>query len=445
MIRIITKTIFFILICTAPLLAQQKNVIYLQWDDVIDRSLNENLLLKTALLDYEAQNLETWKALSNFLPSVGYQGMFTKNLELPVFIFMGQRFVVGTNYSYQHALNLTLPIFMGGSRLFNYNIQKEIKKSLAEELKGKEEETVYSALQAYYGVILANSISIAAKEAVDVSKANLEQVEKFYNAGAATELDLQRARAQYYSTLPQFESALSNKHLSAQRLKLILNINLEDSLVIRDTLSTRMFLDEFENNTLEELLSYSKEFRSDIKSLYHQIEATEEGEKIALGQFAPSIFLTASIQHQAQLDNVDVAWSDYIRSKSLMLSVNFPLFEGGRRVLDYQIAKIRTDQMKIAAKATNVQASIDVEQNYYSYKESLKNLKSYEEALKQSKESLRLSNLLYSEGMSTQLDVLNAQLLYNNSKTQYLQGIYNHNVTQLSLLKSIGQLNKIWE
>jgi outer membrane protein TolC len=358
---------------------------------------------------------------------------------------MGQKFIVGTNYSFQHSLNLNLPIFTGGARLFNYNIQKSLKKSLAEELKGKEEETVFIALQSYFGVMLARSIFEAAKEAVEVSRANLIQVEKLYNVGNAKEFDLQRAKAQYYSTLPQLESALSSKHLSTQQLKLALNINLNDSLVVMDSLKLSSFLQAYENKTLEELIFISKQNRSDLKSLEYKLEVTEEGEKIALGQFTPTVAITASIQHQAQLDNSKVMWSDYIRSKSLMLSVNFPIFQGGQRVLDYQLAKIRTDQMKIGSNTANDQASIDVERNFYVYQESLKNIKSYEEALKQSKESLRLSNLLYLEGMSTQLDVLNAQLLYSSSRTQYLQAIFNNNVNQLALLKSIGLLNKIWE
>jgi outer membrane protein TolC len=100
--------------------------------------------------------------------------------------------------------------------------------------------------------------------------------------------------------------------------------------------------------------------------------------------------------------------------------------------------------MSLLLRQTETQVLFEVEQNYYGLNESDKSLRSLEEAMKQSKESLRLSNLLYSEGMSTQLDVLNAQLLYNNSRVQYLQGIYNYNVTQLQLLKSIGKLNTIW-
>jgi outer membrane protein TolC len=100
--------------------------------------------------------------------------------------------------------------------------------------------------------------------------------------------------------------------------------------------------------------------------------------------------------------------------------------------------------MNLLKKQTETQVSLEVEQNYYKLNESVKNLRSLEEAMIQSKESLRLSNLLYGEGMSTQLDVLNAQLIYNNSRVQYLQGIYNYNVNQLRLLKSIGKLNTIW-
>lgn len=442
--KIILITLF-LLSGLAVSYAQNRNIIELSWDSVIEKTLEDNLSIRSSLLDYEAQGYETWKSLTNFIPSFSYQGMFTKNLELPVFVFMGQQFVVGTNYSFQHSLNLSLPLLTGGARWFNYNIQKNLKKSLAEELKGKEEETVLDALKSYYGVILAQSLYGSAKEAVDVAKSNLEQVEKFYKAGSATELDLQRARAQYYSTLPQLESATSNRHLSAQRLKLILNIPLEDSLVIKDSLSTKYFLKDFEANTLREFIDFSKENRADLKSLAFKFEATEEGEKIALSQFSPIVVLNASIQHQAQLDNSKIMWSDYVRSKSLMLSVNMPLFQGGSRILDWQIAKIRTDQMKIALKQVNDASTLEVEQNYYGFNEAQKNLKSLEEAFNQSKESLRLSNLLYSEGMSTQLDVLNAQLLYNGSQTQFLQGVYGYNIAQLTLLKSIGLLNKIWK
>ncbi len=422
-----------------------KQVIYLSWKNVVDISLKDNLSLKSKMLDYDVQNLETWKSLSYFLPTLSYQGLMQKSLELPVFVFMGQRFVVGTPYTFQHSLSLSLPLFTGGSRWFNYDIQKNMKKSLSEELKGKEEETVLNAMQAYYGIILSDELMKTAYEAVEVAKQNLEQVQKFYDAGTATELDYQRAKAQYSSTLPMYESALSNKKLSAQRLKSILNIPLKDSLVVTDTLGRSEFLNEYSKIALEDFKTLAKENRNDIKALMYQRDATKTGESIALGQFGPTVAIAASVDHQAPMDNAKVRWSDYIRSKSVMLSVSWPLFEGGRRIIDYQIAKIKTDQMELALNQAQFGAELDIEQNYYGFTEASKSLHSLKDALDQYKESLRISNLLYTQGMSNQLDVLNAQLLYTKSKSEYLQGVYSYNVSQLALLKAVGLLDKIWK
>jgi outer membrane protein len=424
--------------------SEQKRVIHLSLDEVINISKDDNLSLKSKLLEYDYQDLEVWKSYSNFLPSLNYQGLATNNLELPVFVFMGQEFTVGTKYTFQHSLDLSLPLFTGGSRWFNMNIQSDIHKSLSEELKGKEQEVVLQSLQAFYGIILANSLYETAAEAVEVSKNNLEQVKKYYTAGTATELDLQRAKAQYAASLPGFEKAKAEKIMSSQRLKFLLNIPFEDSLIVTDSLNQKDFLNEFRSYSLDELKKISEENRSDIKSLNYKLAATKESENIALGNFTPIIAASANVAHQAQLGNSHVMWNDYIRSKSISLSVIWPLFEGGRKILNYQQAKIQTEQMEIMLEQADKGRILDVEENYYNFNESGKNLESLKEAMLQSKESLRLSNLLYKEGMSTQLDVLNAQLLNTSNRTQYYQGIFNYNISQLNLLYSMGVLSKIW-
>ena len=123
----------------------------------------------------------------------------------------------------------------------------------------------------------------------------------------------------------------------------------------------------------------------------------------------------------------------------------WPLFEGGKKILNYQQAKIQTEQMEIMLEQADKGRILNVEENYYNFSESVKTLESLKEAMIQSKESLRLSNLLYAEGMSTQLDVLNTQFLNTSNQTQYYQGIFNYNISQLNLLYSMGVLNKIWE
>jgi len=445
-----TRTIFTLFLTmslawTTTVAQPEKRIIHLSWKQVVDISLKDNLSLKSKLLDYETQNLETLKSLTLFLPSLNYQGVAQHNLELPVFVFMGQRFVVGTPYTFQHSLNLALPIFTGGSRWINYSIQRKVRKALAEELQGKEEETVLNAVQAYYGIILSNELAKTAEDAVNVAKQNLQQVQKFYDAGTATELDYQRAKAQYSSTLPMLESALAASRLSVQRMKTLLDIPLTDSLVVVDNLDKKEFLNEVAAMSLEHLKALSNENRNDIKALQYQKDVAQSGVHLAMGQFTPTVTLIGAVDHMAPLENSRVTWSDYIRSKSLTLSVSWPLFQGGKRLLDYQQAKIKSDQIDLMVKQARAGIELDVEQSYYTYIESSKSLQGLKDALDQFNESLRISNILYSQGMSSQLDVLNALLLYTKSKSDYLQGVYRYNVSQLALMKSVGILDQLWK
>ena len=134
-----------------------------------------------------------------------------------------------------------------------------------------------------------------------------------------------------------------------------------------------------------------------------------------------------------------------MRSKTITIGAQWALFEGDRKFINYQEAIINEKKLNLAKEALEKQIELEVEQSYLSIVESRQNLTSLEESLTTARESLRLSQLLYREGMTSQLDVLNAQLFYTTSYVLYLQGIYNYNISRISLLKSIGKLNILFE
>ena len=45
--------------------------------------------------------------------------------------------------------------------------------------------------------------------------------------------------------------------------------------------------------------------------------------------------------------------------------------------------------------------------------------------------------------MNTQVDVLDAQLVYTQSYTDYQQGVYDYNVNQLVLMREIGEIKSL--
>jgi len=444
MFRKLSLLAFFLLVCFSYSTVFAQQIISLTWDDVVGISQKENLELKIGQQEYRHQRLNKWKALSDFLPSVTYQFQGQNNIELPEFVFMGQRIRVGTDYNFSHALQLRYPIFTGGLRLANWKIQHSLQKSLAEQLRNKEEEVVLKALEAYFNAILSDALIEVNRQAHQAAKANFEQVEKFYEVGAASQLDYLRAKSRFTSTISPLTSARNARKLALENLKFILNINPSDSLIILDSLLRMDFLGDWGEADLKDLQEIALNERPDLRSADYQEKAVGAQKIIAGSRFFPTVNFIASVQHQAQINTMDVTREDYNRVKMAMISVQLPLFEGGRRALDYQQARINHKKAQIQIEQLRRAILLEVESGYRQFREAQSNLISLEQATREAREALRLANLSYKEGLSTQVDVLNAQLSYTSSEAQFKQGIYKYNVSQLQLLKSIGKLHTIW-
>lgn len=441
-IRGVTLILLLFILVAEAVNAQQ--VVSLTWNDVVGLSRHNNLRLKIKEQEYREQRLNEWKSLSDFLPTINYNFQAVNNVELPEFVFMGRRFRVGTNYNFAHNLQLQYPLFTGGLRYANWQIQKNVKKSLKEELQNLEDQVVLDALEAYFNIMLSDALIDVNRRAYDAAKANLEQVKKFYDQGAASRLDYLRAKSRFSSTIPNLTSARNNKKMALENMKYILNLDPADSLVILDSLKKMDFLQEFERVKLEALQELALGQRSDLKQAKYQREAAKDQKIISASQFLPSIVFNASVQHQAQIDNADVAWDDYTRSKTASISLRIPLFQGAKRVLDYQQAHITDKRAKLQVEQFKRSVLLDVENGYNQFQEASKNLTSLLEATEEAREALRLANLSYQEGLSTQVDVLSALLAFTQNEVKYQQGIFQYNVSQLRLLKAIGKLDIIW-
>ena len=432
------KLILVMLFISGILYSSEVNVIELNWNDVADFARYDNLSLKMTDFDYKTADAEVKKAWGGFLPTLDYQWLWSDD-ELT----QAQMFEPVDNM-FMHSLNLSYPLFTGGARYANLRMQQHLKKSLAAELKGAESEVVLQSLQAYYGVILAGSLVEVYQEAMELAERNLRQVESFKQVGTATELAVMQARTRYFETIPQLESARNQQKLAENQLKMLLNIASEDSILIKETLSEHKFLGSYAKLQVEEYKSLARDNRAELEQIKSQNKAVGQQKLLASSQFMPQIVLTASRNFYAYNDDWWINSDEFEAFNSVGLVVQMPLFNGGSRWYNVKQAGYAKKKMALALDLTINQVELEAEQAYYNYIDARDNLKSQEEALTTSEESLRLANLYFEEGMVTQTEVLNAQLSYTRNKVALTSGIFNYNTSQLALLQAIGELSSIW-
>jgi outer membrane protein TolC len=436
--------VILFLLCSGHLLSAQQ-VITLSWDDVIGISREHNLEIKLSQQDYDFQSKNVSKAYGEFLPRLDYQFQAINNIERPEFVIPGiGRIRFGTAYNYTHQLQVQLPVFTGLSRIANLNIQKSLKKSLAEELRNKEDEVVLKALEAYFNLMLANALIDVNQRGYDAALANFEQVSKFYELGAASKLDYLRAKSRLSSAEPALRSAYNQRALAEETLKFTLNADQRDSMVVLDTLARQDFFADYSGYSLAGLCSLAVLERPDLASRRFQLEVADDQKTASFSKFLPVVSLAANVQHQAQIEEWQVNSSDYVRSKSAVVLVQLPLFQGAKRLFDYQQAQINEQRSELALELSRKSAVLQVEGAYLKYQDTRANLTSLEEAMLEAREALRLADLNYSEGIITQVDVLTSQVAQISSEVKFQEGIHEYNLSQLYLLKYIGKLNTIW-
>ncbi|MFZ0391215.1 MAG: TolC family protein [Calditrichia bacterium] len=433
-----------------PLYAENggSRVISLSWAEVVNKTRADNLQLSIQEQDYRHQRLNEWQALADFLPELSYRFQGQKNLELPEFVLSTpqgpQRLRIGTTYNFSHILQLQYPLFTGGARLANWRIQKNLKKSLRAQLQFQEESTVLSALEAYFNLMLSQALIEVNLQAYETARANFNQVEKFYRQGAASRLDYLRAKSNLSAALPQLTSARNARKVAGENLKFILNIDPQDSLILLDSLQIKDFLQEFSGMETAQLQEIGLASRSDLQGAAHQRKAVQNQKLVAVSRFLPSVVFTANVQHQAQLNESNVAPDDFTRAKTAAISLQLPLFEGGARAISYQQARIQNKQADLQYEQFRRSVMLEVESQYLNFRNAAGNLSALQDATAESREALRLSNLTYSEGIGTQVDVLGTQLNFTTSQVRLKQGIFDYIISQLRLLKAMGKLNTIW-
>ncbi|MBQ7578021.1 MAG: TolC family protein [Synergistaceae bacterium] len=126
------------------------------------------------------------------------------------------------------------------------------------------------------------------------------------------------------------------------------------------------------------------------------------------------------------------------REAGASLTLTFPLTDGNEtkyRVLNadrlIQAAEANLDALK-----EQTRRDITVAMN--NWRNAAASEKDKQRQVERSEEELRITELMYSEGMGAQIDLINAQTAYQAVKTEYLDAVKNMYVALVALRKAIG-------
>lgn len=312
--------------------------------------------------------------------------------------------------------------------LVNAQLWKSLKISdedvelAVEKARSSRLETVNQVKQAYFACLLARDAFEVYKSAYENALANLEQIQRKYNAQKASELDLTRAKTTLANAIPNVYDAESSVFISLWQLKAVMGLNLEENIDIEGKLA------DFADHMLYDITageSYSLENNSSLRQL--GIQAEQLADAIKLQQYAnlPSLALTFSYNVNAMANDFNFSeyrWSPYSFAG---ISLSIPIFAGGKRSSAIKQAKVQAEELAIQKENTERQLKIAIRQYLNSMENSMKSYTAAESAVETARKAYSIASKSYDIGRSTLTDLNDAQYALTQAELTVSTAIFN--------------------
>lgn len=261
----------------------------------------------------------------------------------------------------------------------------------------------------------------------------LQLTQTLTDKGAGTELDIKRAAAEAESIKAQLPSLESQETTGMNALSLLLN---EPPGTLRDELARAKPVPLAPPHVPLGIPSELARRRPDIRAAEAQLHAATANTGVAVANFYPSVKLNGSIGFNAlDLKNLWKGSSlEYVFGPSLSL----PVFDAGRLKSTLELTEVQQQEAAIAYHKTVLQAWHDVVDALVAYQTEQQRRARLKAQADYSRDALVLARSRYNTGVTSFIEVLDAQRTLLQAELQLAQSTTAVSTNLVQLYKALG-------
>ena len=326
--------------------------------------------------------------------------------------------------------------------LVNAQVWKSIKLSAldvelaVEKARTSRLEMVTQVKNAYYGVLLAKEAFNVYKEVYENAVKNYEETKKKYDSEKISEMELIRSKTTVANAVPNVYNAESSIILALWQLKAVLGVDLDMNIDVAGELADHaqhMLYDVCENEDV------NLDHNTTMKQLAIQAEMLAETVKLQKYASLPSLALAFNFSMNAMTNDFNFSeyrWTPY---SYIGLSLNIPIFAGGKRYNQVRQAKNQYKQVQLQTENTERQLKIAIRQYLTTMETNMKSYYAAQDAVAAAQKGYDIVEKSYQVGRSTLIELNDAQLGLTQAQLAESQAIYNFVTAKASLEQTLGQ------
>jgi outer membrane protein len=383
-------------------------------------------MAQESLYQLTQQRREVFSAL---LPTLTLEGLYTGRTEPEGVLFNGSPIL--PKHDRIIAATLKQPLFAGGRVVAGLQVATTQVKAGEQSLSQTKEALVLDVADAFYAVLKAQTQQELFDAEVKRLREHRQSAEARLRVGDVTKTVLLRAEAELAGAEASRIRAHSDIAIAKERLALLtglppdLEVNAPSAPVPPEGAD-------------EQLVTEAEVRRPELMVSRLQRQSAEQSVRVARAGFFPTLSLELTYEDHAQTPQTSFLVE---HDKFALLKLTVPIFEGG-----LQMAKIQEARSQLRAAALNaeyVRESVGAEVRSTLYDlESLKGrVEQFTVQVRFAKENYELTARQFAVGLTTNLDLLDANSTLLTAEQQRAMAVYDRDLAVFRLYRTLGRLS----
>ncbi|GLI36627.1 TolC family protein [Geobacter hydrogenophilus] len=373
-----------------------------------------------------AENISLAK--SGFLPRLDFQGGYTAQAKPQAFSFAGRETETqDATYGFFN-ITATQTIYDFGRTSSRTRRASLLQEAVSHSYDAQERDVFLQVVEAYYGILEAKKVLGAADEEIVQRTDHLRVAQNLYEQGVVTRNDLLQAEVKLADSRQRRLAAtnlVENRWLFLNYLTgrpLPFRADLEE----KDTPASLPPLEAAEEKALAN--------RPELAALARTVEAGEAEVSEARTGYFPEIFAQGSIDY---MEN-SKAREQAIYAATVGLRVN--LFDGLATTSRYRQTVENLGKQRDNLRLAREQIRLELATSQNDARVAAERIRTVETAIKQGEENLRINRDRYQAQVGTATDVIDAQTLLTQIRTDYFRAVFDYQVAAARVRKAMGEL-----
>ena len=403
-------------------LANAEEVVDLTLNNSIQMAMENNRTIKQSYYDTDSARWALKQAKGQTGLTISWQGSAAA--------------VNGSYYNmynrdeaYGNTLEATIPLYTGG-QLENNIKANEIGVDISDlDLENTKQQIKFDTTEGYYSILQNRNLVGVNKETVDQLQEHLNVVNARYAAGTVAKSDVLRSQTELADAQQKLVTAENNYDLSMSSLNNIIGLPTQTRLNIQDELRYTKYDLDFDECVAEALLN-----RPDGVAAIKAVEQAQAQVDTARAGYYP----TVSAYTSYTIDGNDAFKDDEMEQAQVGVRASWNIFDNNVTKAQVRQAEAALAKAQEQAEYTKETIQLEVHRAYLSLVAAEKNIQTTSVAVNQATEDYQIAQVRYSAGVGTNIDVMDASVALTTARTNYVQALYDYNVSKAQLDKAMG-------